>query len=103
MKKNVVKINENALRQIVAESVKKVLKENDAYENLANKGVQLAGDLLQYLKDLENAGYAEEEPEMFKKLMRYVNPVHSLLMAIPDSKSNSPTHAGSKSIVDGYR
>ena len=27
MKKNVVKINENTLRQIVAESVKKVLKE----------------------------------------------------------------------------
>ncbi len=28
MKKNVVKINENTIRQIVAESVKKVLKEN---------------------------------------------------------------------------
>ena len=28
MKKNVVKINENTLKQIVAESVKKVLKEN---------------------------------------------------------------------------
>ncbi len=31
MKKNVVKLNENALRQIVAESVKKVLKEDNAY------------------------------------------------------------------------
>ena len=30
MKKNVVKINENTLRQIVAESVKKVLKENSS-------------------------------------------------------------------------
>lgn len=34
MKKNVVKLNENTLRQIVAESVKKVLKENQmAYTN----------------------------------------------------------------------
>ena len=30
MKKNIVKINENTLRQIVAESVKKVLKENSS-------------------------------------------------------------------------
>ena len=29
MKKNVIKLNENTLRQIVAESVKKVLKENE--------------------------------------------------------------------------
>ena len=28
MKKNIVKLNENTLRKIVAESVKKVLKEN---------------------------------------------------------------------------
>lgn len=33
MKKNVVKINENTLRKIVAESVKKVLKEEDLYPN----------------------------------------------------------------------
>lgn len=103
MKKNTVKLNESQLRKIVAESVKKVLKENNAYEALTNKGVQLAGDLLQYLKDLENAGYAEEEPEMFKKLIQYVNPVHSLLMAIPDSKSYSSTYTASKSIVDGYK
>lgn len=31
MKKNVVKINENTLKQIVAESVKKVLKEHLGY------------------------------------------------------------------------
>lgn len=96
-------LKENKIAKIVAESVRRVLKENDAYENLANKGVQLAGNLLQYLKDLENAGYAQEEPDMFKKLMHYVSPVHSLLMAIPDSKLNSSTHDGSKSIVDGYR
>ena len=35
MKKNIVKLNENTLRQIVAESVKKVLKENQymSYED----------------------------------------------------------------------
>jgi predicted methyltransferase len=33
MKKNVVKINENTLRKIVAESVKKVLKEEYGNEN----------------------------------------------------------------------
>ena len=31
MKKNVIKLNENALRQIVAESVKKVLNEEYCY------------------------------------------------------------------------
>ena len=29
MKKNVIKLNENAIKRIVAESVKKVLKENE--------------------------------------------------------------------------
>lgn len=101
--KNIVKLDESQLRKIITESVKKVLKENDAYEVLTNRGIQIAGDLLQYLKDLENAGYAEEEPEMFKKLIHYISPVHSLLMAIPDSKSYSSTYAGSKSIVDGYK
>ena len=35
MKKNIVKLNENTLRKIVAESVKKVLKENQymSYED----------------------------------------------------------------------
>ena len=37
MKKNVVKINENALRQIVAESVKKVLKEGDSFNFYKDK------------------------------------------------------------------
>ena len=40
MKKNIVKINENALRQIVAESVKKALKEsqvNDWQDNPTNE------------------------------------------------------------------
>ena len=39
MKKNVVKINENALRKIVAESVKKVLKEN-GYDSYPESGYE---------------------------------------------------------------
>ena len=37
MKKNVVKINENTLRQIVAESVKKVLNEGDSFNFYKDK------------------------------------------------------------------
>ena len=41
--KNTVKLNENALRQIVAESVKKVLKEENAgtdwFDDSPNKGM----------------------------------------------------------------
>lgn len=37
MKKNVVKINENTLRQIVAESVRKVLKEGDSFNYYKDK------------------------------------------------------------------
>lgn len=53
MKKNVVKINENTLRQIVAESVKKVLKENQmAYANdakfarIINAAIEAIGNKL---------------------------------------------------------
>ena len=37
MKKNVVKINENTLKQIVAESVKKVLREGDSFNFYKDK------------------------------------------------------------------
>ena len=53
MKKNVVKINENTLRQIIAESVKKVLKENQmAYANdakfarIINAAIEAIGNKL---------------------------------------------------------
>ena len=36
MKKNIVKLNENTLKQIVAESVKKVLKENDIENRISS-------------------------------------------------------------------
>ena len=41
MKKNVVKLNENTLKQIVAESVKKVLKEWDDAETVRTEGREL--------------------------------------------------------------
>lgn len=43
MKKNVVKINENALRQIIAESVRKVLKESLPTHNDNGTGIAYAG------------------------------------------------------------
>ena len=43
MKKNVVKINENTLRQIVAESVKKVLKESLPTKTVGDTGIAYAG------------------------------------------------------------
>ena len=39
MKKNIVKINENTLRQIVAESVKKVLKESLPAKTVGDTGI----------------------------------------------------------------
>ena len=50
MKKNVVKINENTLRQIVAESVKKVLKEG--YRG-PNETEYLASDILSFIVQAE--------------------------------------------------
>ena len=59
MKKNVVKINENTLRQIVAESVKKVLKEDAAYQmgrgevsvDAAYQRIDKALDALKHIAD----------------------------------------------------
>lgn len=38
MKKNVIKLNENTLRKIVAESVKKVLKEEHEWDEMLSGG-----------------------------------------------------------------
>ena len=43
MKKNIVKLNENTLRQIVAESVKKVLKESLPTKTDGDTGIAYAG------------------------------------------------------------
>ena len=45
MKKNIVKINENTLRQMVVESVKKVLKEEQEYDGMLSGGKVLDGNI----------------------------------------------------------
>lgn len=55
MKKNVIKLNENTLRQIVKESVKKVLKESEQSTSLINRFLsgeeseQLLEDMMNYI------------------------------------------------------
>lgn len=61
MKKNVVKINENTLRQIVAESVKKVLKEGE-FDNNYKTCLQHISAALKAIEDVwkgEDNGYDE--------------------------------------------
>lgn len=58
MKKNIVKINENTLRRIVAESVKKVLKEEQEF-NYAKKCVYYVDD--EEYSDLTSAHNAAKE------------------------------------------
>lgn len=63
MKKNVVKINESALRRIVAESVKKVLKED--YESIAGD----AYGIIQYgISELVNK-YGVTPEQAFDELL----------------------------------
>lgn len=66
MKKNVVKINESTLRKIVAESVKKVLKEG--YD----------GNYLQLIKEEMHRLY-----ELEQKVPNYIQPeVHSMVISM---------------------
>ena len=50
MKKNVVKLNENTLRQIVAESVKKVLKESD----INNRDFDMSPEAVSYRNEISD-------------------------------------------------
>lgn len=54
MKKSIVKINENALRQIVAENVKKVLKEYHWDEPFADEELSSNSNVVE--KELEEMG-----------------------------------------------
>lgn len=59
MKKNIVKLNENALRKMVAESVKKVLKENKSieYEQLYDKVQDVTNDILNFCGETNSEGW----------------------------------------------
>ena len=80
MKKNIVKLNENTLRKIVAESVKKVLKENQymSYEDTdADKERNKKSAIIFYCEDNFGKNYkyvlvAEvgEEQEVISKAMK---------------------------------
>jgi len=81
MKKNVVKINENTLRQIVAESVKKVLKENMedgpsfAEDNLVRKIVEY------HLKDF-NGKYSDSDVPVWQLLRDFGRAVGNNILAL---------------------
>ena len=81
MKKNVVKINENTLRQIVAESVKKVLKEDTVYqmgrgEVSVDASYQRIGKALNALKHIADTmsdnGYYETEESALRSQINYI-------------------------------
>ena len=59
MKKNIVKINENTLRKMVAESVKKVLKENKSieYEQLYDKVQDITNDIVNFCGEANLEGW----------------------------------------------
>lgn len=59
MKKNIIKLNENALRKMVAESVKKVLKENKSieYEQLYDKVQDVTNDILNFCGEANSEGW----------------------------------------------
>lgn len=66
MKKNIVKINESTLRQIVAESVKRVLKE------------EYDGNYLQLIKEEMHRLY-----ELEQKVPNYLQPeIHSMVVSM---------------------
>ena len=80
MKKNTVKINENTLKQIVAESVKKVLKESD----INNRDFDMSPEAVSYRN-----GNLRGEPQ-------YINPqslkadIEQLIHYLMVSEGDSP-------------
>ena len=94
MKKNVVKINENTLRQIVAESVEKVLNESLAEieepefynSKTKNHGIQAIIQHLIQAYDAINASMSSHESELMNdddwKLNSIRGLVHKALMGL---------------------
>ena len=81
MKKNVVKINENTLTQIVAESVKRVLKEDTIYQmgrgevsvDAAYQRIDKALDALKHIADtMSDNGYYETEESALRSQINYI-------------------------------
>ena len=65
MKKNIVKLNENTLKQIVAESVKKVLKEMDEFTPNGYRGLNnYGGNEIQISKNGDSARLKFQDGEI---------------------------------------
>jgi hypothetical protein len=96
MKKNVIKLNENTLRQIVAESVKKVLKEGAVDDSLhAVEQFDLAFDRL--VGVLSNWDYLDKE-KVENLLNSIGTDIHNLRMFF-----QPPGREGSGFGTDGMR
>lgn len=67
MKKNVVKINESTLKKMVADSVKKVLKEEQEYDGMLSGGKVLDGNI-------KNGNIPGDIRLMCEFLQKYVMP-----------------------------
>lgn len=67
MEKNVIKLNENTLRKIVAESVKKVLNEEQGWDGMLSGGEVLDGNI-------KNGNTTGDIRLMCEFLQKYVMP-----------------------------
>lgn len=67
MKKNVIKINENTLRQIVAESVRKVIREDVEMDDFLNRGNKIGPGDPEYDSFIEKYREYKAECERINK------------------------------------
>jgi len=92
MEKNIVKIDENTLRQIVAESVKKVLKEGyyDADFRGPNDTERLAGDILGFISQAEKKYPKSNRYEAVKQVLDSCDPKNSITRGHEDDIEWAP-------------
>lgn len=73
MKKNVIKLNENTLRRIVAESVKKIL--NETWARPSEGTLMKAKELYDYLYDVQEESDATSA--LYKMITDWLNKQYS--------------------------
>ena len=91
MKKNVIKLNENTLRQIVAESVKKVLNEKKTFDNVYNTPDFMFADEDEYVR----------EETTWKDYVNDVNELYNLTKSLENSVKYFILHYGGTEIEKG--
>lgn len=67
MEKNVIKLNENQLKQIVTESVKKILKEEYQYDACEDLKTTIMAFLETYMRNNDGIHYDEKEVKESKE------------------------------------